>query len=537
MLTLENVLLEIHSGLEWVNISSAIGGDIEAGYGIENMSIKERISGIGYLKFLLLRRDNLETARGASSVDLDFLTKGLAVRLSLTYGGDTYIKFIGKIDKLQCKTTREKIRYIYVEAVDWMSNCVEAYVSKSVKTNQNGNTVIAECLEGLPTLAGMSLDATIENYPYIYDLSNNHTKVLSEFSKVVSSDLGYLLLRKPRKNGEELVYWNRNRINEVNRALPQMDGSYLMTDNAGGENFHILTEDNQRLLANDKFYEAIFENIAKETLYNYGSNYYSGVSLSLSPRKVDNTTVTLYSLPTYIQLNPGETKSSLILRYSDPTQTAEKVAGYDMITPVITTDYLMNATSDGSGLDISSNLTVEITFYSTYAEVTLTNTSAIIGYITQFNLRGKGIYTYSKISQRKSDTSLLDVYGERNLELDMPYQGDTNLVNLLTDKVFSICQSPQTDMENLEFFANESDFLMSAFLTLDIGDVIEVINTLDNFQKYMFLKYIKFILQKDGSILVNYKMMENLSLKDTYEAWVLGDAVKSVLDVSTILGG
>lgn len=67
------------------------------------------------------------------------------------------------------------------------------------------------------------------------------------------------------------------------------------------------------------------------------------------------------------------------------------VAAINVITPVVTTDFTLNAEEDGSGVDLSSGGTVAITVFSETAKIVLTNDSALGAYVTLLKLRGDAI--------------------------------------------------------------------------------------------------------------------------------------------------
>ena len=84
-------------------------------------------------------------------------------------------------------------------------------------------------------------------------------------------------------------------------------------------------------------------------------------------------------------------------------------------TPVATTDYTANASEDGSGTNLTSNISIAITNYATTSQLVITNTGGTGAYLTLMQLRGTLIkpddYTYAE----DSDANSIALYKKRSL--------------------------------------------------------------------------------------------------------------------------
>ena len=80
-----------------------------------------------------------------------------------------------------------------------------------------------------------------------------------------------------------------------------------------------------------------------------------------------------------------------------------------------TTDYTANASEDGSGTNLTSNISIAITNYATTSQLVITNTGGTGAYLTLMQLRGTLIkpddYTYAE----DSDANSIALYKKRSL--------------------------------------------------------------------------------------------------------------------------
>lgn len=516
---LTNVFLEFYIDGTWVDYSDYLVDTIEYSYGISESSISSRVSEVGVFKCLLK--------------DLDINLVGREVRFSVEYMNDVYRKFTGRVYFQKRKVTLDKKSYLYLEIHDWVEECVSKTFSIGLQKNKNGEYVIQSVLgDSRPEF--YEFDTTVETYNAVFDLSSNTSKALSELSKVCNSDLGYLFLRHSGRN--LLRFYNRNHKFSVVNQIPSETGSYIIKDTNDAAITQLVTEDGIPIIADDKFYSVSLQDEAVETEYSLGDRIYTGINFSIMPRKVDNDYVELYILNSPIRLLPGEEKSDIVFRYTDPLQRAKNVAGTDMIIPVATTDYLLNAAEDGSGADLTSYLQVSIQFFSTYAVVTFKNNATISGYITKFNLRGKGVYSYDPISKKIVNNELSERYTENILDFTAPYQSDVSVMNTLVARLYTnYCVEPAEKLQYYKYIPNKNLYLMLVYLYIDVGDVINIQEDGDS-HNYV-VKFIKVKITKDGFISVEYKLDEVIDLSDPRTRWTLGNTESSILGINTYLGG
>jgi hypothetical protein len=137
------------------------------------------------------------------------------------------------------------------------------------------------------------------------------------------------------------------------------------------------------------------------------------------PQKYPTSTLWTLGDPVYLQASES---AELWAEYE---YNASAVPATAVITPVITTDYKMFANSDGTGTDLTADLSVSMLAYSTQAVLTVTNNGASAGYITLLQVRGDPIVSSNTTAIQKTDADSVRIYGSRPFEMVVPHTVNT----------------------------------------------------------------------------------------------------------------
>jgi len=278
---------------------------------------------------------------------------------------------------------------------------------------------------------------------------------------------------------------------------------------------------------------AEFTDLHKDLKINHAADYYNRVRVRSYPRDIDAAATTvLFNLDRPIYVGTGKTVT-LTGRFRDPDNETANVAGMDMVTPVATTDYLFNSAEDGSGSNLTGDLTVTATYGANGVDYSIVNGGVSNGYVTFLQARGKGIYTYNPVDKDFDYTDGIAIDGTKVLNLDMPYL-DNPLVaddfgNILLDQY---CQK-RTLVETVTFTANRSQFLKSAFIYKGIGDKVWLVDSYAGVDASFFIHEVNFSINEQ---VVEYTWLLKPASYDTFIFWELETTGLSELDVSTILG-
>jgi hypothetical protein len=160
----------------------------------------------------------------------------------------------------------------------------------------------------------------------------------------------------------------------------------------------------------------------------------------------------------------------------------------------------MNTLADGSGTNITADLTVTATFYSTTVEFELLNANTSLGWATFLQCRGTPIYIYNPIEYFYDDDQSQDEHGISSISIGQCYR---NTVNVSINEIESIVEvEKNSDVEAFEvsFVANSSKKLMATFLQIDIGDYIHLDNTRKNIDNNYFVWGKRWTISQGGII-------------------------------------
>lgn len=144
----------------------------------------------------------------------------------------------------------------------------------------------------------------------------------------------------------------------------------------------------------------------------------------LHPRTAGDTEVVLYE---YHGPSTGgiavkiEANAPFYLRgiFSEEGQQSWRAGGLDMQAPVPHTDYEFNAAPDGSGTDLTGDVSITAQYLAN--TVIYLIDSPVTAYLMFLRARGKQVIDHADILAQASDQDHIDENGENSEQLDMPY--------------------------------------------------------------------------------------------------------------------
>jgi hypothetical protein len=183
------------------------------------------------------------------------------------------------------------------------------------------------------------------------------------------------------------------------------------------------------------------------------------------------------------------------------------------VTALLVGDYTFNTAADNSGTDITANLTVSVVYGTGSAIYTLTNGSIYSGYVTKLQARGFGVYQYNPIEAVQESLPSQNTYGIHAMEFQQQYMRELTVGNLAAQKMLDRDKSPHTNLTTLTVNANRTDAAMMAWLTLDIGDMVAVRETMSGIYGNYYIQSVKFSLGVGGIINFTWLLRQDFSLK------------------------
>ena len=388
---------------------------------------------------------------------------------------------------------------------------------------------------------GTEYNSGENTFATVFDTVRPKTMAITEMNKLAISEFGYVYT-KPEYNpamlepvSDELLVCDGEltRSNEISLAqISNIDltESFLLQEN--GE--PILQENGEEILIDIAAVQedAIFEDSMGLIETSHARNYYNMVRAIITPRRVDAAATTvLYSNPKPFFIATGETKI-IKANFRDPENLATNVTCAQLTVPVAGTDYKFTANEDGSGADLTASAGFSYVLGAEGIQYTFTPT--VDGWVFILQARGKGVYLFDKTEATVEDTALTQTEGERMLTLDMKYRDSPIEADIIAPIWLSKFKQKDTLAEKASFVANRSEFLMMAFIALQVGDKVWIKNTRADIDAAYFINGKEFNITEGGIIHFSYILCP--ASYDSYVFWELEVVGKSELGITTWLG-
>ena len=507
-----------YTGAEWTDISDYVMQErgCQGSWGMRYNKYTDRLAGAGVMSFSLLN-----TSGEFDPDDVDVLTGwgiNTKVKLEVVYDGVTYRRFYGYVEEIRFSDNEINEHIANITVKDWMDYAYKRTITDiGIETYKRGGYAVDKVVDevGFIPLATQYSEGDYE-FDAIFDSLTTTTKAATELNKIVLSENGYLYNRHDKVNGETLVFESESYRNGL-RTLSQLpvlaasSGLWELEANTD----EVLLEDESGNVILDATQDAHINGTAQRYTRTHGENILNSITVTAYPKRVDSTEQTLYSLGTFIKVRSGETKTITVKYQNKDTKESCNAITSLMIQPVATTDYLMNTKKDGTGTDITSDLTVTVEYHTASADVTLTNASGYTGRITKLELRGYGIYQDSSIKATSEDTGSIDDYGLIELNIEQQYQRDTTAGEDMADRILEAEKSPRTKLDKVQMIANTSDTHMAAFLSIDIGDMVKITESGLGLGGSYYVQGIDFDII-DGSAIVYSWTLQDSGLEGLY---------------------
>jgi hypothetical protein len=485
-------------GTNWTDITSDTVGEIECEYGIFGNGALDRVAGVGSLKFALKN----STKNSAHKIGYyspghvncrSGFAPGLEVKITFTLDLIEVQKFIGKIptDGIDVIPGLYKERITTVTVKDWIYQCV-THPMKEFPFAQS-KTI----MEAVPlVLANMDIQppGTIDyrtgesTFPYIGDTMHSKTTALAEFGKMVQSELSYIYLTRQGLKVEGRLTRNEEKTSLDEFPQSRADLGILVDDDGA-----LVDESGNSILCSDST-AAEFTNDQLDIVTSFGKNFYNSAKFTAYPRRVDaSATTVLFDLQSPMAIKANET-ITISGSYKDPTGVAKSVSGINMVTPVATTHYKGFVNRDGTGTEITNDLTVTAYFGTGNFKYTIVN-GATAGYITFCQAVGKGIYTDIPAEYYIEDATSIALHGDYPLVVDMKYQDDPSVANRWALVSLFQYKNLRTSINEVTFIANKQGSFLNAFLYLEPGDRIRIKEDVSAVYGDFFIHAVKFRIE------------------------------------------
>jgi hypothetical protein len=488
---------------EWSDVSNLVLNQIRCRRGIDGNGPLDRVAATGELHAVLRNDEGTESgvlgnfSPGHTNA-IPGWTFGIPIRVLVTYGGVDYVLWTGKVHVIDPDPGVYGLRNVRIVAYDVMSNLADADAREvSIQVNQSEDDLLQSLIDIMPESSqptAVDFDAGVDTYPYAFDNLSGGAGVLAVMRDLVVSSFGLLYA-----DGEGTLHY---------RSRHQMATTTSLAD---------LTDSELIDLRVPSSLDGVF-NRARATNH---------------PKQVSATaTDTLYTLPpgTSVEVPIGATAFEIWTDYTDPNDRQTNIGGTDVVEALVAnTHYVANSQADGLGADMTASTTPTLEAFSTTAKWTFNNTSGASIFLTTQKVIGKAV---RDPGPQTFEHSVVRDYGDRPIEIDLPYQDDPFIGQSVSEYVVSIYSELTQQIESVAFVADESDALMTQALQREIGDRITVTEEVTG------LTAVDAVIQSVEYEFANTHLICRWGLApgDNTRYWQLGIAGASELGETTVLG-
>ncbi len=331
---------------------------------------------------------------------------GKEVRIRVkSQAGVFYPLFYGMIVNIVPTGTSEKRVTIYMnDGFDVLRNATTRIAMQNNITPNDAIDMVLDSV-GWKNSWGRNIDSTVEVIDYFW--SSGNKKSLSVLEDIANSFLGYFYIDAVGR----ARYVDRGTVGDL---VVEYDQSELLKDIGNPQPFEVKRDVTR---------------------------------IKVHPRTQATTGVLWQLLGTAPSIQHGN-EISLFANY---TYLNEGVPAVNVITPVASTDYLINSQADGSGTDLTSSCTVTMTDFGDTAKLIIFNNSGVAGYVTKLQVRGDAIYEPNALDVTYP-VNLDGVDKLRELVLDLIWLQDVNVAidisAVLGGFYTSLHQFPMIKLEN-----------------------------------------------------------------------------------------
>lgn len=496
----------------WDDITDDVVEEISGGWGSPQTGPLNLLARTGLMRFML------DNSAGAYSPYLGGALagwgKGTPIKLEIVFDGETYVFYRGVVANIRIKSGTFGGERVLVAVADWMDYAAtHPLLSPGIEEDKRGDEVLTTILADMP-IAPQATDFAegVNTFPTVFDMVTTKTKAYSEMSKIAFSEVGYIYLQKDKVYGETLVFesaQSRHGLRELTEFPMSHENSGFLLKEDGD---YLLKEDGDKIVL-DKVATFVADNVMTKLEVEYGENVINRITNLVYPRRIDAAATTvLFSLAYPMQIGSGETKTFRGI-YTDPEGGGARVSGIEMVAPLINVDYKMFAQSDGGGADLTGDLNVIPVYGTEGVTYDLVSDASVTGWITVLQARGKGIYTYNPVEHAEEDQPSIDEFGYKWKTLHQKYQQDITRGALATASWLDREKQPRTRLNKIHLVANRSAALMTAFLHLDVGNLIHVQEDKTGLDEYEYIQGVEFSIMPGGLIKFAWVVKAMLSLQ------------------------
>lgn len=463
---------------------------------------------------------------------------GNKIRVRYYYDGEWRTDYKGTIPRngVIPNTNEFEPAVTHVLAYDWMYVLLNASV-KMAEVLENAS--LGDLMLAVLSKMGSQPDAVVitglsETFPSCFDSPDESVTALSEANKGARSEMGYIYLVNGRDDQDEtLVVEGRLARTAAfpKTQMPQHSRNLSRLVDENGD--YPCDEEGNWILGAESIDVSIIPNVL-ESENAVSPDYVNRVIGKSHPKVVGVTEEVLFTLDSAITIIAGATVPFRI-SWKDPDNLASSICAKSVLDPEVGVDVLLNSASDGSGTDLSSNLTLTFAADTKGGDVTIKNNGSEDAFLWKLTVYGLAVKSYNTI-EFEADAPDVDFEQEevQSITLDQDYISDTTKTqNFVSLAVIRLSQPDKLVLRWFKICANDSVANAGMLMQWDIGDRIHWSSVRSGIDEDYTIHGIR--VEHNGELIIRQFYVKQFIL-DAYQFWQLGVPGRSELGITCILG-
>ena len=527
----DDILTEVFIGSSWVDLSSYVVDAIDIDGGIMGNSPTDKMAYIGGTRFTLNNNSGIFTPNTIDT--LSGWKKGIKVRHVIYFEGVPYVIFVGKIKKIGLPYTVEEDSLVPVSTVDWLDDASNHNVTlQGIETDITTGAAAQILLDASPVQPeGIEIDIGSDTISAFFTDTDKDSTTYSELGKLALTEFAFVYLKEDRLLGRVLKVESRQ--SRVSVEPTSIVASKTNSPRLRLQNGKFLKLQNDAIFLLNKSIQPIFDNMTGMDT-EFGENLINHITVTNNKPRVDTSLQVLFNLDEPIRINAGQTLPDLKVSYKDPTGGSGRVNGKDMQPAASGTDYAMFANQNGTGTNLTANLTFTVEYGSSGAVYrSPTNTGGTDGWITKLQARGYGVYSENPIELFLEDQPSIEEFGLSVMSIDNAYQSNMSVSETIATTTLGQNKDNRVVPTKIKLIANLNSQLMIAYLMLGVGNLIQVKQDKHQINDNFFIQSKKSRIHQGGVIEFEFGLVDALFANETY--WELDIDGKSELEETTFI--
>ena len=409
------------------------------------------------------------------------LKVGRRVSLSATYGGSDYQIFNGRIRDIRVQPNQSR-QTALVEAVDDIARLPISQAQTGLLINTNPASAFCAVMSNTG-VASFSADLLADSLPY--------------------------------------AWFNDISCAEAMRNLIESGGYQMYADTAGAVRLK------SRYWGITGASVASYNEFADLAFGLAGDDVRNSIRISAQSRKPSASVSTIAWLQSPVTV-PASGGAGFWLAYVDPDVPTQPTPANSVATPVSSTDWKVNASSDGLGADLTATCSLIFTAFGATAVASIFNGTPTQGYVTKFQVNGFSLQQTPPVTIQTDDSSSAGVYGKKTLAItddllyDPAFLGDYS--NFLLRQYKEPPGKVQMAIQNI----------WPDCLARDLADIVSPVNSVTSINSAWTVSRISHQIELGAGLQHTTKC--DLKFYPFRDWFVLDDPVQGVLDAGNRLG-